>query len=183
MSSLPRPDDSEYNEYYRGYTSLVPDGEIVETLRHQLGDTLALLGGVETERETYRYAEGKWSLREVVGHLIDTERVFAFRALSMARQDGAELPGMDQEDWGRRNNANERPLQHLTDEWVALRRANVDLFASFDSATGRRTGIASGFVFSVRSLAWIIAGHELWHRRLIGRDYLPESVDSIVQEV
>jgi hypothetical protein len=110
MSSLPRPDDSEYNEYYRGYTSLVPDGEIVETLRHQLGDTLALLGGVETERETYRYAEGKWSLREVVGHLIDTERVFAFRALSMARQDGAELPGMDQEDWGRRNNANERPL-------------------------------------------------------------------------
>lgn len=183
MSSLPRPDDSEYNEYYRGYTSLVLDGEIVETLRHQLGDTLALLGGVETERETYRYAEGKWSLREVVGHLIDTERVFAFRALSMARQDGAELPGMDQEDWGRRNNANERPLQHLTDEWVALRRANVDLFASFDSATGRRTGIASGFVFSVRSLAWIIAGHELWYRRLIGRDYLPESVDSIVQEV
>ncbi|HIF21252.1 MAG TPA: DinB family protein [Gemmatimonadetes bacterium] len=176
MSNLPRPDGSEYNQYYTTYTSLVPDGEIVERLRDQLGDTLALLGGVEAERETYRYAEGKWSLREVVGHLIDTERVFAFRALSVARQDGAELPGMDQEDWGRRNNAHDRPLEHLIDEWVALRRANVHLFASFDSATGRRTGIASGFLFSVRSFAWIIAGHELWHRQLIGRDYLAESV-------
>ena len=172
MSSLPRPAPSEYHEYYGRYTDLVPDGEIVVTLREQLGQTLELLGGIPADQETFRYAEGKWSIREVVGHLIDTERVFSFRALTIARQDGAELPGMDQEEWGGRNNAHERSLAALTDEWISLRRANVHLFSSFDADAGSRAGIASGYDFTVRSFPWIIAGHELWHRQGIARDYL-----------
>ena len=80
MTKLKRPEDREYAEYYRRYVGLVPDGDILETLRDQLGETLALLQGLPEDRETYRYAEGKWSLREVIGHLLDTERVFAFRA-------------------------------------------------------------------------------------------------------
>ena len=172
MTGLARPEPSEHAEYYRRYVALVPDGDILSTLRHQLGDTLALLESVPAERETHRYAEGKWSLREVVGHLIDTERLFAFRALAMARSDDVDLPGMDQDEWASASPANERTLEEMGNEWAALRRANVHMFASMDEATGARMGRASGFDFTVRSFPWIIAGHELWHRRLIEQDYL-----------
>lgn len=175
MSSLERPGSDDQHEYYARYTVLVPDGDIIQTLRDQIEATLELLNSVPAEKETFRYAEGKWSLREVIGHLLDTERVFAFRALTMARQDAARLPGMDQDDWAGRNNAHERSLADLTEEWAALRRANVHLFASFDAETGGRTGVASGYAFAVRSFPWIIAGHELWHRQLIERDYLSGS--------
>ena len=172
MTGLPRPEPSEHAEYYRQYVELVPDGDILSTLRHQLGDTLALLADVPSERETHRYAEGKWSLREVVGHLIDSERVFAFRALAMARSDDVDLPGMDQDEWAAASPANGRTLAEMGEEWAALRRANIHMFASMNDATGARAGRASGFDFTVRSFPWIIAGHELWHRRLIQRDYL-----------
>lgn len=172
MSTLPRPEASEYGDYYKLYVDLVPDGDILQTLQHQLGETLALLQGVAEDRETYRYAEGKWSLREVVGHLLDTERLFAFRALAMARSDDVDLPGMDQDEWVDSSSAGDRPLDDLAAEWAALRRANIHMFASMDEATGARTGTASGYSFTVRSFPWIIAGHELWHRQGIARDYL-----------
>ena len=172
MSHLPRPDASEHAEYYTRYIDLVPDGDVVEALRDQLGDTLALLQSVREDQETYRYAEGKWTIREVVGHLLDTERLFAFRALAIARSDDVDLPGMDQDEWAEQSNAAARPLGDLTQEWAALRRANVYMFAAMDAATGARAGRASGFDFTVRSFPWIIAGHELWHRQRLERDYL-----------
>lgn len=172
MSHLARPERTEHAEYYGRYVDLVPDGDILETLREQLGDTLALLMGVPEEMETHRYAEGKWSLREVVGHLIDTERLFAYRALAMARSDDVDLPGMDQDVWAAASDADHRHLGEMGEEWAALRRANIHMFASMGEATGTRTGRASGFDFTVRSFPWIIAGHELWHRGLIERDYL-----------
>lgn len=172
MSDLPRPQESEYAESYACYIELVPDGEILETLRDQLGETLEILQGGPEERETYRYAEGKWSLREVVGHMLDTERLFAFRALAMARSDAADLPGIDPDEWADNSRAGDRPLDDLAAEWAALRRANIHLFASMDRAAGERTGVAGGNSFTVRTFPWIIAGHELWHRQLIARDYL-----------
>ena len=172
MSALPRPADQEYAEYYRRYVEQVPDGDILETLRDQLGDTLALLQGVPPEGETFRYAEGKWDLREVVGHLVDTEWLFAFRALAMAREEGVDLPGMDQDVWVATSGAGEHSLDTLCGYWAALRRATVYLFATMTEAHGARTGVASGNAFTVRSFAWIIAGHELWHRRLIEEHYL-----------
>jgi len=175
MSRLPRPAPSEHAEYYGRYVALVPEGDILETLRDQLGETLALLQRVPADRETYRYDEGKWSLREVVGHLVDTERLFAYRALAMARSDGVDLPGMDQDEWATHSNADVRPLDDLGAEWAALRRANVHMFASMAAATGERSGVASGYTFTVRSFPWIIAGHELWHRRLIERHYVGEA--------
>ena len=171
MSLLPRPEAGEYHEYYGRYIDLVPDGDIVETLGSQLGETLALLQSIDPERETFRYADGKWSIREVVGHLVDTERVFAYRALHMARTGGADLPGMEQDDWARNSNAGRRPLYDLASEWGALRRTNVQFFATLGPDAGVRTGVASGFEFSVRSFPWIIAGHELWHRRRLVEDY------------
>jgi uncharacterized damage-inducible protein DinB len=171
MSNLPRPAASEHAEYYRLYIDLVPDGDILETLREQLGDTLRLLQNVRAERETYRYDEGKWSVREVVGHLIDTERLFAFRALAMARSVDVDLPGMEQDEWAENSHADRRRLEDMAKEWAALRRANIHMFAAMDEETGRRRGRASGFDFTVRSFPWIIAGHERWHRALLERDY------------
>jgi hypothetical protein len=171
-TDLPRPRADEHVEYFRRYIDLVPDGDIVETLTHQLGETLALLQDVPPERETYRYAPDKWTVREVVGHLIDVERVFAFRALAIARSDGVDLPSMEQDEWAKRSNARERPLDDLAFEWAALRRADVHMFATLAPGTGERQGKAGGNAVTMRSLPWIIAGHELWHRELLARDYL-----------
>lgn len=172
MSALPRPSADEHAEYYAQYIARVPDGDILQTLQHQLGDTLALLQGLTPEQEQYRYAEGKWSLREVVGHLLDSERVFAYRALTMARSQGADLPGMDQDEWVATSQADSRPLDELGAEWAALRRANIHMFAWMTPEEGAKQGRASGYDFTVRSFAWIIAGHELWHQDLIREHYL-----------
>jgi hypothetical protein len=172
MSALARPAAGEHAEYYGGYIAVVPEGDILETLRDQLGETLALLQRVPAEREGFRYAEGKWSLKEVVAHVVDTERMFAFRALAMARADGVDLPGMDQDEWVANAHADERTLDDLGAEWAALRRSNIHMFAPMSEETALRTGRASGYSFTVRSFPWIIAGHELWHRRRIELDYL-----------
>jgi hypothetical protein len=171
MIHLPRPQPEEHAEYYSRYIDLVPDADIVETLSQQLGETLALLQAVPEERETFRYAPDKWTIREVVGHLVDTERVMAYRALHMARANDANIPGMDQDQWVEHSNASRRPLHDLASEWGAVRRANVQFFATIGPDAGMRTGIASGFEFTVRSFPWIIAGHELWHRQRLIEDY------------
>ena len=171
---LRRPDPSEHADYYAQYVAQVPDGDILATLRDQLEDTLALLTGLTEERETWRYAEGKWNLRELVGHMIDTERMFSFRALAMARSDGVDLPGMDQDEWAESSNAGSRTLADLSEEWMAVRRSAVHLFASLDAEAAERSGRASGYSFTVRSFPWIIAGHELWHRKLIEERYLED---------
>jgi uncharacterized damage-inducible protein DinB len=172
--ALPRPQSGEYNEYYGRYIAMVPDGDIVETLSKGFQETLDVLRSVPPEKEEYRYAEGKWSLREVVGHLIDTERLFAFRALWFARGAEGGMPGMDQEAWGRASSAGSRPLSELAGEWAALREANALMFGSFDAETGTRRGVASGHEVTVRALAWMMAGHEVYHRMLLKRDYLEQ---------
>lgn len=171
-AALPRPAEGEYNEYYARYLAMVPDGNIVEILAREMVETRALLASVPPEKEEFRYAEGKWSLREVVGHLLDTERLFAFRALWFARCAAGDMAGMDQEAWARHSSAGSRSLAGLAAELAALRAANVAMFGSFDAETGARRGVASGYEVTVRALAWMIAGHELYHRALIRRDYL-----------
>ena len=168
-----RPDPSEYHEYYHTYVSKVPDGPILETLSDQIMASVARFSDVPEELETYAYEPGKWTVREAVGHIIDTERLFAFRAMWFARRDPAPLPGMDQDAWVSASNAGERSLSDLLDEWVGLRRSNVAMFGSFDEGAGLLRGIASEREFSVRSFAWIIAGHELHHGQLHDARYRP----------
>ena len=172
MNELSRPAPGEYAQYFERYIELVPHGDIVETLSHQLGETLALLQDVPPERETHRYAPGKWSIREVVGHMIDVERVFAFRAIAIARSDDVDLPSMEQDEWASHSNAGERPLDDLAQEWASVRRSSVHLFDTLAAGAAERRGRAGGNPFTVRSLAWIMAGHELWHRERLARDYL-----------
>ena len=172
MTAFLRPDPTEHAEYYAQYIARVPDGEITSTLSNQLAETVGILRSLPEDRETYRYAEDKWTLREVVGHLIDTERMFAYRALAIAREDDVDLPGMDQDAWNRGSNAADRAMVDLIDEWLLVRRSNVVMFACMPDGVGSRTGRASGYKFTGRSFPWIIAGHELWHRDLIRRDYM-----------
>lgn len=168
---MPRPDPSEHAPYYSRYVDLVPDGDLIRTLASQMDETQALLASVPPERETYRYVPGKWSVREVVGHLIDTERVFAFRSLWFARAAGSPMPSMDQEAWAGVSNAGTRALAELREEWAALRRDTIALLRGYDVEAWKRTGVASDNPISVRACAWVIAGHELWHRRGLVRDY------------
>ncbi len=174
VPALGRPEAGEYNEHYARYIALVPEGNIIDILSREMDATQALLAAVPAEREEYRYAPGKWSLREVVGHLVDTERLFAFRALWFARGGGGELVGMDQEAWARASRAHARPLAELAEEWRCLRGANVLMFGAFTPEDGARRGVAGGYGVTVRALPWMIAGHELYHRALIRRDYLGE---------
>jgi uncharacterized damage-inducible protein DinB len=171
---MTRPAADEFNEYYSRYIDLVPDGDILATLTAQMAETQKLLSSVPADLEEYRYAEGKWSVREVVGHLVDTEHLFGFRALWAARGAEAEQPSMEQNDWAAVSNAGERPLADLAAEWAALRRAVVLMCAGFDEAIWARRGVASGSAFSARAAIWIIAGHELHHRRLLEQRYLTE---------
>lgn len=168
-----RPEPDEHAEYYGRYIQQVPDGDLVRTLAEQVEETAALLAGVPAEAETFAYAPGKWSFREVVGHVIDVERLFAFRCLHAARGDPAPLPGMEQEDWARVSNAASRPLERLVDELRAVRGATVTLVEGLDDVALDRRGVASGVRFTVRAFPWIIAGHELHHQRIVREVYLP----------
>ena len=168
-----RPDPGEYEAFYAGYTELVPDGNVLRTLEEGWARTRALLDPLPQGAGARRYAEGKWSVREVVGHMADAERVFAYRALHMARSDPAPLPSMDQELWARGSGAAARPLADLLAELGAVREATLGLFRGLAPEALERRGVASGVEFTVRSVAWIIAGHEIHHRELLRERYLP----------
>jgi uncharacterized damage-inducible protein DinB len=175
---MQRPDPSEYHDYYRRYIDKVPEGDVIVLLSSELERTLALLRRVPSERADYRYASDKWSVKEVVGHVIDSERTFAYRALAFARNDPAPLPSFEQEQYARFSNASRRPLRELAEELEWLRKSNVLLFKSFDEDMWARRGIASDVSFTVRTFPYIIVGHEIHHRRVLEERYLPRILTS-----
>ena len=169
---MQRPEPSEHNEYYGLYIGKVPEGNIVSILGQQLAQTLDTLGNLPPERADYAYEPGKWTIKEVIGHLIDTERVFAYRALHFARNDPAPMPSLEQDDWAGASNASARSLEDLLEEFAAVRRSNIALFKSFSDDMWMRRGTASGFEFTVRAFPYIIVGHEIHHRLLLQERYL-----------
>ena len=166
-----RPQAGDYAPYYAGYIERVPDGDVIETLRAAIPAMRELLGGLDEARERHRYGSDKWSVREALGHLTDTERVFSSRLVWFARGDAGPLPGMDQDAWVATDSADERPLAHHLEEWVAVRTSVVLLLESLDAEAWGREGVASGGRFTVPALAWVIAGHEQHHRRLFVERY------------
>ena len=168
----PRPSSGEYAPYYEKYVSLVPVGDVVETLERQVAETLALLRELTEEQGASRYAPGKWSVKEVIGHLIDAERVFAYRALRFARGDRTPLPGFEQDDYVTAGNFDARPLADLADEFEHVRRSTVALLRPLGEVEWGRSGTASDKEVSVRAIAYIIAGHELHHMRILRERYL-----------
>lgn len=172
---MDRPKAFEHHEYYSTYINQVPAGDILGILRGGIDQTAALLANQPASIGDHRYAPGKWTIREVLAHLSDCERMFGFRAFWFARRGGGELPSFDQEPFVAESRASARSLASLLDEWRAVRQANIALFETIDDEASRRTGIASGRSFSVRSFPWITAGHEIHHRRQLAEKYLPRS--------
>jgi hypothetical protein len=167
-----RPEAGEYAPYYEKYVLLVPAGDVVETLERQNADTLALLRSVPEDRAGESYEPGKWSIKEVVGHVIDTERIFTYRALRISRGDRTPLPGYEQDDYARAANFNARTLADISDDFSRVRAATVSLFRSFDAAAWQRRGVANDNEVSARAIAHITAGHELHHVGILRERYL-----------
>lgn len=164
------PDEAA--EYYFTYIDQVPPGEICAVLEAQLAETVALLRGVSEERSLHRYAPGKWTIKEVLAHVNDTERIFAFRALWFGRGFGDPLPSFDQNVAMAGAAADARAWTDLLREFEAVRRATVELFRGFPAAAWDRRGTASGRTVSVRALAHIAAGHLAHHMRILRERYL-----------
>jgi hypothetical protein len=167
-----RPAQGEFAPFYERYIALVPAGDVLSTLEAQMSDTQALLRGLPASTSKYRYAPDKWSVNEIIGHVIDAERIFAARALRFARSDATPLPSFEQDDYVRNSNADAYPLSELAAELETVRRSTIFLFRHLDEAAWLRRGIASKAEVSVRALAYIIAGHELHHREILHTRYL-----------
>jgi hypothetical protein len=174
-SAATQPQTNEYAPYYQKYIALVPAGDVVATLSRQLEDTLSLLRGLTEAQGNLRYAPGKWSIKELVGHIMDGERVFAHRAFRFARNDQTPLPGFEQDDYVREGNFDNRRLSDLADEFEQVRRATLFLFRSLDDEAWLRRGAANETEVSVRAIAYIIAGHETHHMQIVRERYLGSS--------
>ena len=169
---ISRPDATERIPYFSRYIDLVRSNDILKTLAIQIDGSLALLRSIPSSKSHYRYAPDKWSVNEVVGHIVDTERVFAYRALTFARNDKASLPGFEQDDWIRGSSFDSFPLAELISEFEGVRRSNIYLFQHLTAEAWMRRGKANNAEISVRALAYVIAGHELHHIQILKTKYL-----------
>ena len=167
-----KPEANEHAPYYGRYVERVPDGDILEILASQFRDTRAILDALDEERANHRYEPGKWSIKELVGHVLDVERVFAYRALVFARNDTTPQAGIEQDDWVAHGNFDARTMQNITNEFASVRAATLTLFGGLSSDMWMRRGNASGFDFTVRSMPYIIAGHEIHHVAVLRERYL-----------
>ncbi len=158
-----RPNVNEYRPYFSRYIDLVPDGNVTDHLTHGFERTFAALSALTPDQAHHRYAPDKWSVQEVIGHLCDAERVFAYRALRFARADTTPLEGFDEGAWMPYSRFDEREFTGLLDEWRGVRAASVGLFSGLGADAWLRVGTASAHPASVRALSYIIAGHELHH--------------------
>ena len=170
--AIGRPDTTEYLSYYGKYISMVPDGDILAVLERQMEDTAGFLGTIPESQASFRYAPDKWSIKELVGHVIDGERIFAYRALWFARNDKTPLPGFEQDDYVRNGAFDNHRLSDLASELKSVRQATLFLFKHLDRDAWTRRGVANDDEVSVRALAYIIAGHELHHREVLRTKYL-----------
>jgi len=170
--TIERPAADEYAEYYGRYVSKVPDGDIIELLRQQPAETMALLRGLSPEQANFAYAPGKWTIKEVIGHICDAERVFTYRAMRFARNDQTPLASFDENEYVANANFASRTLPDLLEELQAVRAATVCLAKSLDAEALARRGTASGKEMSVRALFYVSAGHERHHVALLRERYL-----------
>jgi DinB superfamily len=182
MKIIPKPSEREFAPYAVRYIGLLPDdGLVLKHLAENLKTTSEFLLSIPPERLLFRYAPGKWTIKEIVRHVTDDERIYSYRALRFARGDRTELPGFEQDAYALHSGANLRSMEDLVNEFATVRQATISLFEGFDEAALLGSGIASGNIMSVRAAAYHIAGHEMRHINLIKelifkcstRDFLP----------
>ena len=168
--TIAAPQPSEFNEYYARYIGTVPSSGPLALLEAQTA-SFDTLGQLSDHDAGYRYADGKWSVREVLGHIADVERLFSYRLLHIARGDQAPLPGMDEKVWSANAPHERRPISAIAEEMIALRRATIALVESLDDAAVARAGVASGFPVTARALCWILPGHAQHHLNVLREKY------------
>lgn len=179
-STIPAP--TEAPEYYFRYINLVPHEDVQSVLAAQQTEMQALFHRISEEQSTYRYAPDKWSIRQVVGHLNDCERLFAFRALWFARGFDSSLPSFDQEIAARHDASADRPWSSVIDEFHAIRASTLSLFRFLPPDAWSRRGMVASYEFTVRALAHIIAGHVIHHANLLKERYLRDDADRVNEQ-
>jgi len=173
--SMARPEPGEYAPYYERYISLIPGSEILGTLESQRRQMMLLLSGRDEDEGDIRYAPDKWTAKEVLGHVCDTERIFAYRALRISRGDRTPIEGFEQDDYVRNGPFGRAPLAEIVEDYIAVRRATLTLLRNLDEEAWMRRGVANKNEVTVRALAYIIAGHEVHHRRILEEKYFSVS--------
>ncbi|RAV19603.1 DinB family protein [Paenibacillus contaminans] len=172
-----RPSQEEYAPYYETYIRLVPEGKIAEVLTRQLQYTADFFAAIPEERTLSRYAPGKWSVKEVLGHITDTERIMSYRLLCIARGDKTPLPGYDENEYIKGSSFDSIPLAELIGDFAAVRRSTLTLLRGLSEEAWSRKGIANNSELSARALAYITAGHELHHINIVKERYLVEQAE------
>lgn len=172
-NAIGRPEPGEYAPYYDRYISLISGEDILGTLDQQRREMLLLLCGHDESDGDLRYAADKWSVKEMLGHVCDTERVFAYRALRISRGDLTPMEGFEQDDYVKNGPFAREPLSEIIEDYIAVRRATLTLFRNLEEAAWTRRGTANKNEVTVRALAYTIAGHELHHRRILVEKYFP----------
>ena len=168
---MKRPSNGDYAPFYAGYIKNVPD-DVIKALEDQLYLTNTFFKAIPADKIDYRYAEGKWSIKEIVGHLIDNERIMSYRALSISRNETQSLPGFDENDYMRESNYSKRNYYDIVDELRKVRESNLPMFKSFSEEILDRKGVANNSEVTVRALLFIIAGHEIHHINIVKKRYL-----------
>tara|TARA_R110000868_G_scaffold82057_2_gene231908 strand:- start:879 stop:1394 length:516 start_codon:yes stop_codon:yes gene_type:complete len=164
--------DTEYAPFYAGYIKVLEDVNLMEELEICLHDFIKFVQNIPMDKFDYRYAEGKWTIKEIIQHLIDAERVFSYRAMRISRNDKTPLPGFEENDYVDNTNANERNLQGLLTEMAVVRQATLALFKSFSEEQLARVGVASNSPVSVRAIGFILIGHQKHHQKVYQERYL-----------
>jgi len=173
MRLIPKPKEGEYPPYAIMYIGLLPDdGLLLTHLRNNLIATKKLVLSLPGEKLSYRYAKNKWTIKEILVHILDDERIYAYRALRFARNDKTELPGFEQDDYALYSRANERDIENILEEYEAVRDSTIALFNGLPEDSFLRVGTANNNKVTVRALAYHIAGHELHHINIIKEKYL-----------
>jgi len=173
MSSLTeRPTKEEYGGHFGTYIDIVPEGNIVDILADDLKSTSEFLSDLPLEKAEHRYAPGKWSIKEVIGHIADTERIMSYRLLRIARGDSTPLPGFDQDEYMKYVDFDVYTLSDLIENYISVRKATLSLVRGLTDEAWARTGTASNTVMSAKALAYVVAGHGLHHIRIVKDKYL-----------
>lgn len=167
-----RPISGDYTPFFETYIRMVPEGDLIILLESQFAETKELLASISEEKSLYRYSEGKWSIRELLGHISDTERVMAYRLLRAARGDTTPLPGFEENLFVQNSPYERMSLQAIAEEWATVRAASLSLLRSLEPEAWGRRGVVNGYETSALALACVISGHELHHRNVLKERYL-----------
>jgi len=168
---MTRPADSEYAPFFRTYVNLVPEDDILPVLETQVDRLRVVIAAVTPDRETFAYAPSKWTIRQVIGHLADAERVFGFRAFCFSRGDHSPLPGFEENAYVEQSRSRDEPIAQLVEDFGLVRRANLSVLRVLGESQWSRSGVANEKAITVRALAYVMAGHVRHHVRVLEERY------------